>query len=545
MPSTSGDRAADRTGTGRARGRRPRTGRPLSRPTALAAAALLAGSLLAGCSDDGTPGRNDKSAASKDTSAESSGLIDDSGLPEKFTGQTLEWGDCESGGVGASDSAWKCADLKVPLDYEDPDGETIDVALVRSQARDDSRRIGSLLFNFGGPGGSGVDILPAAAPNYGALQERYDLIGFDPRGVARSSGVECRSDEETERAFTTIDVTPDTAAEEKAYFEDAAAFGAGCAARSGEILPYVSTSNAARDMDLMRIVLGDEKLHYLGYSYGTELGGTYAHLFPEKVGRLVLDAVVDPSADIVGHAKNQTRGFQRALENFLKSTGEDPEKGTREIAALLKSLDRKPLPAAGGRELNETLGTTGITQALYSESSWPQLTAALRAAEDGDGSPLLALADSYNDRDASGKYGTAMHSQRAVNCADTSVRPTPAQAKKLLPQFLDISPVFGGFLGWDAAGWCHEWPVAGEHKTPEVSAPGADPILVIGTTGDSATPFEGARKMADELGKGVGVHLTFEGEGHGAYGGGNACVDSTVEDYLLDHKVPEDGKVCS
>ncbi|MFI6942206.1 alpha/beta hydrolase [Streptomyces sp. NPDC050418] len=542
MASTSGDRAAGRIGT------RPSQGRPShARPTVVAVAALLAGSLLAGCSDDG--GGSDKgggdSSASASAPAKSPGKTDDSGLPAKLTGQQLSWGECEGGGAGASDSAWKCATLKVPLDYEKPDGKTIGVALIRSVARDSTKRIGSLLFNFGGPGGSGVSTLPAAAPGYGALQERYDLVGFDPRGVERSGKVECRDDEATEKSFTTIDITPDTAAEEKAYFKDAAAFGAGCQEKSGELLPYVSTANAARDMDLMRIVLGDDKLHYLGYSYGTELGGTYAHLFPQRVGRLVLDAVVDPSADMVGHAKNQTRGFQRALENYLKDSGEDPEDGTQKIAALLKSLDRKPLPAAGGRELNEGLGTTGITQALYSESMWPQLTAALQAAEDGDGSPLLALADEYNNRDASGRYSTQMHSQRSISCVDTNVRPTPAQAKKLLPEFLEISPVFGGFLGWDAAGWCHKWPVPGEHKTPEVSAEGAAPILVIGTTGDSATPFEGARRMADELGKGVGVHLTFKGEGHGAYGGGNPCVDSTVEDYLLDHKVPQDGKVCS
>ncbi len=536
MPSTSGDRA--RTAIHRAPSH--------ARPTALAVAALLAGSLIAGCSDGGGSGDKGAGASTAPTkTAKPPQQTDDSGLPAELTGQQLSWGECEGGGSGASDSAWKCATLKVPLDYGDPDGKTIGIALTRSEARDDSSRIGSLLFNFGGPGGSGVSTLPLAAPGYAALQERYDLVGFDPRGVERSGAVTCRSDEETEQAFTTIDLTPDTAAEEKAYFKDAADFGAGCKRQSGEILPYVSTSNAARDMDLMRQVLGDEQLHYLGYSYGTELGGTYAHLFPSKVGRLVLDAVVDPSADMIGHAKNQTRGFQRALENYLKSTGQDPDEGTAKIAKLLKSLDKKPLPAAGGRDLNETLGTTGITQALYSESSWPQLTAALQAAEDGDGSPLLTLADEYNNRDASGSYSTAMHSQRAISCADTQVRPTQAQAEKLLPQFLEISPVFGGYLGWDAAGWCYNWPVAGEHKTPEVSAPGAAPILVIGTTGDSATPFEGARRMADELGKGVGVHLTFKGEGHGAYGGGNTCVDSTVEDYLLDHKVPQDGKVCS
>lgn len=182
---------------------------------------------------------------------------------------------------------------------------------------------------------------------------------------------------------------------------------------------------------------------------------------------------------------------------------------------------------------------------LYSKSDWPFLTQALDEAEkSGTGNMLLQLADSYNGRDEKGHYDTQNHSQRAISCADSKLRPTADEARALLPEFRKLSPVFGPFLAWDTAGWCAQWPVEGEHDTPETSAPGAGPVLVVGTTGDPATPYEGARKMADELGKGVGVLLTNKGEGHGAYGG-NSCVTSAVDAYFLDGMVPEDGKTCS
>jgi pimeloyl-ACP methyl ester carboxylesterase len=510
--------------------------------TALAAAAaLLVGGCSGGSSDDDKGGEETNSAA---PSSSSSGAA--AALPASLTSQKLDWGTCESTDDSpAPSSDWRCATLKVPLDWAKPEGKTIELALIRAKARGDSdERIGSLLFNFGGPGGSGVSMMPLYGATVSSLRERYDLVSWDPRGVAASEGVRCRSDKEIQSAES-VDATPDTAAEETAYFKDAAAFGQGCEESAGKLLAHVSTTDTARDMDLMRQVLGDAKMHYFGISYGTELGGVYAHLFPKNVGRLVLDAVVDPTADTVGHAENQTRGFQLALDNYLKSTGQDPAEGTRKIAALLQDIDANPLPTGSDRKLTQTLAVTGIVLPLYSEASWPTLTSALEAAEQGDGSELLTLADGYNERDTSGHYGTTTHSQRVISCLDDKQRPTAAQTKKLLPRFEKLSPVFGAFLGWDTAGWCHDWPVAGQWDTPEVSAPGAPPVLVVGNTGDPATPYEGARKMADELGKGVGVMLTWKGEGHGAYGSGSDCVDSTVNAYLLKGTVPKDGKVCS
>ncbi|MEU9705149.1 alpha/beta hydrolase [Streptomyces sp. NPDC047981] len=505
------------------------------------AALAVTGLLVAGCATAETPAGTAPDGGGTSTDAKGPGAP---ALPASLTGQRLDWERCDAPRGGERPGGdWRCAGVRVPLDHTKPGGETLTIALIRKEARDKDRRIGSLLFNFGGPGASGVDYLPLAAQEYTDLNSRYDLVSFDPRGVSRSSGVVCRDDKELAAAEAGTDVTPDTAAEEAAYLADGAAFGAGCARRSGAVIPHTTTENTARDLDLIRHVLGDAKLNYFGISYGTELGGTYAHLYPARVGRTVLDAVVDPTADATGHARNQAIGFQRALDNYLRSTGEAPARGNARIVRLLERLDREPL-RVGDRKLTEGLALTGIAITLYSKDSWPLLTSALGKAESGDGSGLLRLADAYNDRDESGHYGTQSHSQRAISCADSSSRPTAAQVKAVLPEFEKASPVFGAFLAWDTAGWCAEWPVKGLRADPAASAPGAAPILVVGTTGDPATPYEGAERMAKELGAGVGVLVSNEGEGHGAYGTA-ACVTRTIDAYLLDGKVPAYGTRCS
>lgn len=501
------------------------------------AALAVTGLLVAGCASTSRPTDGTDGADAKTPNRPPA-------LPAALTDQRPAWKPCDAPEGGERPGAeWRCAGVQVPLDHAKPDGKTITIALIRKEARDKDRRIGSLLFNFGGPGASGVDYLPRAAQEYDGLNRRYDLVSFDPRGVSRSSGVVCRDDKELAAAEARTDVTPDTAAEETAYVADGAAFGAGCARRSGTLIPHTTTDNTARDLDLIRYVLGDAKLNYFGISYGTELGAAYAHLFPANVGRTVLDAVVDPTADSTGHARNQAIGFQRALDNYFSHNGRSPAQGNARIVRLLERLDREPL-TVGDRKLTEGLALTGIAITLYAESYWPLLTSALEKAERGDGSGLLQLADQYNDRDASGHYGTQSHSQRAISCADSSGRPTIAQVKTVLPEFRRLSPVFGPFLAWDTAAWCADWPVQGLRANPEASAPGAGPILVVGTTGDPATPYEGAERMAKELGAGVGVLVSNEGEGHGAYGT-SACVTRTVDAYLLDGKVPTYGTRCA
>ncbi|MFF9015843.1 alpha/beta hydrolase [Streptomyces sp. NPDC014870] len=476
--------------------------------------------------------------------------------------QQLEWAPCpppsaaEGGGPAPSPlpggTPWECSFMDAPLDYDDPGGETIELALIRAKASDQQRRIGSMIYNFGGPGGSGVTGLPSFAPDYEKLRTRYDLVSFDPRGVGRSADVNCLGDKELD-AYYALDFTPDDAAEERTLSDAQKKYAAGCEDESGEVLPHVGTENAARDMDLMRQVLGDDKLHYFGISYGTELGGVYAHMFPENVGRALFDAVVDPNAGTEEGALGQAKGFQLALDNFAKdcvARGDEctlPGSTVAEIEAyildLLAQLDKKPIPGIGDRKLTQTQALNGIAQSLYSQEFWQYLEQGLDAADGGDGGLLLALSDSMNGRDQNGSYSNIQAANAAINCVDYKERYTLGQAKERLPEFEQTSAVFGPYMAW-ALSSCSQWPVPGTWEHPDVSAPGSAPILVLGTTGDPATPYAGTRAMVEALGDGVGVELTYEGEGHGAYNSGNACVQNTVNAYFLDGKVPASGIVC-
>ncbi|WP_217196282.1 alpha/beta hydrolase [Streptomyces buecherae] len=528
------------------------------RSTALTSAALMivVGATVAGCGggDEGASGDRRESP----TATPLPRVPVDPALPKHLTGQQVRWEACAAptvlqGGGEKPGDAWQCGTLRAPLDYAKPRGETIDLALIRKPATEADRRIGSLVFNFGGPGGSGVATLPDFAEDYARLGERYDLVSFDPRGVGESAGVTCTSDAERD-ASAEVDGTPDDAAELKRGLADSRAYAAACQRASGKVLAHVDTENAARDLDLMRQVLRDRKLHYFGISYGTELGGTYAHLFPKNVGRAVLDAVVDPTSDTRAGALAHARGFQRALDNYLKDcaskgakcpVGDDPAEGRELIAALLGALDEKPLPTDDGdRVLTESQALGGIATALYSEESWKYLSLGLQEAiETERGTILLALADSMLGRDDEGRYDNGQPANSAITCRDTRQRYTPEQVRAELPAFRKVSPIFGEFMAWGMLG-CTDWPVPGLREHPEVSAPGAAPILVIGTTGDPATPYEGARTMARELGEGVGVELTYRGEGHGAYNSGDDCTVRAVNDYLIDGTVPPSGTTC-
>ncbi|MEU8984342.1 alpha/beta hydrolase [Streptomyces sp. NPDC048309] len=511
--------------------------RPSLHAAALTVTAVLLSSLMAGCSD-GSKG-------------------------EDLTAQKLTWKDCpapsESEGGGNAPSPlpggaeWKCATLKAPLDWAKPKGDTIGLALIRATTSgDQSKRIGSLIFNFGGPGGSGVTTLPAFGQDYATLRTRYDLVSFDPRGVGRSAGVKCENDQQLDEYFQQ-DATPDDAAERQKLLENTKAFNDACEKNSGKILPRVRTTDAARDMDLMRQVLGDHKLHYFGISYGTELGGVYAHLFPKNVGRAVFDAVVDPTQNPEQSSLGQAQGFQLALDNFAADCtsktdpcpiGDTPQDVKDRIAKLLKGLDSKPIPGVFPRELTQTAATNGIAQALYSKDFWEYLTEGLQQAYEGDGKVLMLLSDSMNGRSENGQYSNITAANVSINCADEKPRYTANFVESKLPQFRAASPLFGDYLAWGMIS-CTDWPVAGAADHPDVSAPGAAPIVVVGNTGDPATPYEGAKKMVDALGKGVGVELTYKGQGHGAYDSKNKCVQGAVNGYLLEGTVPSAGTVCS
>ncbi|NEA63573.1 alpha/beta hydrolase [Streptomyces sp. SID12488] len=509
------------------------------RAAALTATALLLSSLMSGCSDDSGSAEEDPSA------------------------QKLSWQDCpapsgsEGGGEAPSPlpggGAWQCATMKAPLDWAEPKGETIGLALIRAKTSGAaSRRIGSLIFNFGGPGGSGVTTLPAFGTDYATLRTRYDLVSFDPRGVGRSAGVRCEDDEQLD-AYFQQDATPDDAAERSELLDNTREFNAACEKNSKRVLPRVRTTDAARDMDLMRQVLGDDKLYYFGISYGTELGGVYAHLFPKKVGRAVFDAVVDPTQTPEQGSLGQAKGFQLALGNFAENctsktedcpVGDTAQDVEDRIAKLLKDLDAKPVPGIFPRELTQSAAANGIAQALYSQDFWPYLTEGLERAYDGDGRVLMLLSDSMNGRDQNGGYSNITAANIAINCSDQKPRYTVADVEARLPAFRAASPLFGDFLAWSMIS-CTDWAVRGAADHPDVGATGSAPILVIGNTGDPATPYEGARKMVGALGEGVGVELTYKGQGHGAYDSGNRCVRTAVNGYLLNGKVPAAGIVCS
>ncbi|MEU6971219.1 alpha/beta hydrolase [Kitasatospora aureofaciens] len=472
--------------------------------------------------------------------------------------QRLDWRPCPApstaqGGGTAPANDWQCATLKAPLDYAKPGGRTIDLALIRSRAKDEQHRIGSLFFNFGGPGASGVATLPALAPAYASLNTRYDLVSFDPRGVGDSAGVKCLDDPAMD-ANAAVDSTPDSPAEVMALDASNAQFTTACEHNSGPVLPYVDTESAARDLDLMRQVVGDPKLFYFGISYGTQLGGVYAHLFPQEVGRLVLDSVVDPTKDPQQSALGQAQGFQLALNDFMKAcatqdptcpTGPGGAEGTAKITGLLQKLSQSPLPTSSGRKLTEGLAITGIAAGLYSQQTWPALASGLtEALQQGTGDTLLQLADSLLGRDPQGHYNNLNAANRAISCVDARQRYSDQDVEQQLPQFRNASPVFGAFTAWGLTA-CTGWPVPGKSDHPDVSAAGAAPILVVGTTGDPATPLEGAHAMAQQLGAGVGVTVTLNGEGHGGYNTGNPCLKKTVDAYLLDGTVPADGTTCS
>ncbi|MEV5318437.1 alpha/beta fold hydrolase [Streptomyces sp. NPDC052687] len=507
------------------------------RAAAVTASALLLTSLLAGCGDDGAE-------------------------DEDLTRQKLSWEDCpapsQAQGGGNSPSPlpnggeWQCATMKAPRDWDDPQGDTIELALIRAEATGTGRRIGSLIFNFGGPGGSGVAALPAFGNDYEKLRTRYDLVSFDPRGVGRSAPVRCFSDQRLD-AYFQQDATPDDAAERTELLEDVEDFNAACEKNSATMLPHVLTADAARDMDLMRQVLGDDKLHYFGISYGTELGGVYAHLFPRNVGRAVFDAVVDPTQTPEQGSLGQAKGFQRALGNFAENCvskteecpiGDSAQDVEDRIARLLTDLDSKPIPGVFPRELTQTAATGGIAQALYSQEFWDYLTEGLDQAYDGNGQILMLLSDTLNGRRTNGEYSNLVAANTAITCADDKPRYDVAHVERRLPAFRAASPLFGEYLAWGMLG-CTDWPVPGAADHPDVSAPGAAPILVIGNTGDPATPYEGARRMVRALGEEVGVELTYKGQGHGAYDSKNRCVQDAVHGYLLDGRLPRAGTVCS
>lgn len=496
-------------------------------------AALAAGALvLTGCAPAAQP-----SPTSTPTGEEVAPEL------QPFYSQVLEWESCEDG--------MQCATATAPLDWDDPAAGETELALVRHTAT--GERLGSLLVNPGGPGGSGFDFV-ASSLDYAVgepLQERYDVVGFDPRGVGRSSAVSCYEPAQMDEYLYGLAGAPRGSDAWVQELRDArTAFGAACEAGTGELLANVDTVSAARDLDLLRAILGDERLNYLGFSYGTFLGATFAELYPEHVGRLVLDGALDPAASESDVTTAQAVGFEQALRAYLDDclTGEEcPFSGTAddamaEISELLASVDASPLRGTDGRQVGADTLITAIIYPLYSAQSWPYLTELFTSVQFGEADLALQLADGYNGRNPDGTYlDNSTEAFSAINCLDYEYQSDVAVMREKAAAVAAAAPVIGPYFGYGDLS-CIDWPVPSEAERAPIHAEGADPILVVGTTGDPATPYEWAVSLADQLDSGVLV--SYDGEGHTAYNKSNQCVADAVERYLIDGVVPESDPRC-
>jgi pimeloyl-ACP methyl ester carboxylesterase len=459
---------------------------------------------------------------------------------EKFYRQTVNWQRCGGGS--------ECATITVPLDYARPTGKTIELRARRVPARDRTGRVGTLFINPGGPGGSGVEYAAAASFVLGApLLRKFDVIGWDPRGVGASTPVHCLGTTQMD-AFISTDGSPDDNAEINSLDQESKELANGCERRSGDLLPHVSTKDAARDLDVLRGIVGDPELYYLGKSYGTYLGATYAELFPKNVGRLVLDGAVDPAKPSEQINIAQAKGFDTALDAFAVdcaqrscTLGTTKAQVLAKVDQVLTETDAKPLSGDGTRQVTQALAVLGVIYPLYVKDYWPRLELAVADGVNGNGARLLALADEYTGRGPTGYKDNSGEVIYAVNCLDHPDITSIAEAKSQEAAYKAASPRFGAYLLWGSLP-CANWPVKPQNTPHAIKAAGAKPIVVVGTTRDPATPYEWAVALAGQLDSGVLV--TRDGDGHTGYDEGNQCVDQAVETYFLRGTPPPDGLKC-
>ena len=454
----------------------------------------------------------------------------------------FNWKACDD---SASTTSVQCSTLEVPFDYNNPSAGTFTLYVKLLPAANPTLRIGSMMVNPGGPGFGGSSLADDASYYFSSdIIDHFDIIAWDPRGTGKSTpAVDCVDDYDQ---YFGIDSPPDSPEEKQALIDASQAFNDECMDNSGEILPYISTQASATDMNSIRQALGEDKISYFGFSYGSELGATWATMFPQTVRAAVFDGAVDPQATSAQEGMAQAGGFEGQLTTFLAACSKNStcafyNGGKAEAAfdSLLLELDTKPLVVTKDRTpVTQGVAFTAVAQAMYSDSNWPQLEQALADAQQGDGAGLLKLYDDYYQRKDDGSYGNELEAFLAISCLDDPGATSVKEVEKAVQDFVAAAPRLGANFGYGYS--CALWPVKPATKI-DATGKGAGPIVVVGTTGDPATPLASTRKMAAALEQ--GILLIVEANQHTGYGA-NECINTAVDSYLIDLTVPVNETTC-
>lgn len=512
-----------------------RRGRVLIPVACLSAAVLV----LAGCTSATKQTATPSPSPSPTATASSRPTTPIPGSPKPVAVPQLNWSGC---------GRFQCATMAVPLDYAKPDGAKISIAVIRHHVKNSK---GIVVINPGGPGGSGVGAVRQGLPFVSRLQNNLDIVGFDPRGTGDSTNVNCGRNLDT---FVATDSSPDNPQEVSQLKAVSNSLAQECLDRAGRaLLQHVTTTDAARDLDLLRAALGMDKLNYLGFSYGTMLGAIYLELFPNNAGRVVLDGVLDPKLTARDIEVQQSVAFEKALDDLLAQCGARSnckfKKGNSssleaEYDRIAGAIDSSPLQTGSSRPLTQALFTLGVAAGLYDKvNGWPAIEQGLGQAAQGNGATLLALSDSYDERNSNGSYPTTLAAMYAINCTDRPIDGGQAELAKTANDIKKQAPRLGPTIVWlDMP--CVVWKVAPIDHAHAVKVPAATGphVIVVGTTRDPATPYVNAQSLHDQL-KGSRL-LTFEGDGHTAVGR-NGCIDSYISAYLVDGVRPAEGTRCS
>jgi pimeloyl-ACP methyl ester carboxylesterase len=459
----------------------------------------------------------------------------------EFVVNPIEWTACD----GSTNTEVECGNIEVPFDYADPDQGSFVLYVKKHNAVSPADRIGSMMVNPGGPGFGGSSLADDAEYYFSQdLIDRFDIIAWDPRGTGESTpAVNCV---DTFDEYFGLDSPPETPDEKQALIDASQAFNDKCAENSGTILPFISTKASAQDINSLRLALGEEKVSFFGFSYGSELGTTWATMFPETVRAIVVDGAVDPTASSIQEGMAQAKGFEGQLATFLKqcserTTCEFHNNGDAEDAfdKLVLDIDAKPLEVSKDRTLvTQGVLFTAVAQAMYSDYYWPQLSEALSAAQGGDGKGILQLYDDYYQRNEDGTYGNELEAFLAISCLDDPGATSTEEVDSHIEDFIAAAPRLGGNFAYGYS--CALWPVKQAAKV-NITGKGAGPIVVVGTTGDAATPLSSTRKMAQGLEQ--GILIVVDANQHTGYGA-NSCVVKAVDEYLIKLTVPANETTC-